>query len=114
MTKTLITISGDDVSPRFDMTSELLIANIVNGILREEPKTILLGKTSSEDLCSFIIMENISCVVCGAIEEKHYKYLLWKKVEVIDSIIGPHQEAILQLTKNNLIAGAILPGSKKR
>lgn len=106
--KTLITISGNDVSARLDMTREVLIANSNKGVLVDEPKTILLSKSSAEDLCSFIIKEDISCVVCGGIEEKHYKYLQWKKTKVLSSIIGPYKEALQLLLKNRLTEGAIL------
>ncbi len=112
--KVLITISGDHISSRLDMTQEVLIAKCRQGEITAEPKTILLGKTSAEDLCNFILQENISCVVCGGIEEKHYKYLLWKKTRVIDSVIGPHHEALQLLLQERLNAGAILSGAKKQ
>ncbi len=111
--KIIITISGDSVSARLDMTRELLIANITNGKLVEEPKTILLGRPSAEDICSFIIREDVSCIICGGIEEKHIKYLCWKKSKVIDSIIGPYQEALTLLLAEQLKAGTILPGARK-
>ncbi len=95
------------------MTREVLIAHYLNGELAEDPKTILLGKTTAEDLCTFIIQENISCVVCGGVEEKHYKYLRWKKTRVIDSVIGPYQEALELLFENQLRAGSILSGARK-
>ncbi len=111
--KILITISGDDIAPRLDMTREVLVINCKNKELTEEPKTILLGKSSAEDICSFIIKEDISCLICGGIEEKHYKYLQWKKTKVVDSVIGPHQQALRLFLKNQLTKGSILPGSRE-
>lgn len=110
--KTLFTIAGDHISARFDMTREVLIAVWDETGLLEEPKTILLDKTSAEDLCNFIIMENIDSVVCGGIEEKHFKYLRWKKAAIFDSVIGPHEEAFERLLTNNLKACTILPGAR--
>ncbi len=112
--KILITISGNNISARLDMTPEVLIADCPNGALAEEPKTILLGRTSAEDVCSFIIKEDISCVVCGGVEEKHYKYLRWKKIKVIDSIIGSHQEALQLLLDNQLKEGSILSSARNQ
>ncbi len=112
--KILLTISGDDISARLDMTREVLVVKSKKGTCIGEPKTILLGKSSAEDICSFIIKENISCLICGGIEEKHYKYLRWKKIKVIDSIIGPHKEALQLLFNNKLQKGSILAGARKQ
>ncbi len=110
--KVLITISGDNISSRLDMTQEVLIAKCQKGEVIAEPKTILLGKTSAEDLCNFILKEDITCIICGGIEEKHYKYLLWKKTRVIDSVIGLHQEALQLLLQEKLKAGSILSSAR--
>ncbi len=111
--KVLITISENYISSRLDMTQEVLIAKCRQGKITAEPKTILLGKTSAEDLCNFILQENISCVICGGIEEKHYKYLLWKKIRILDSVIGHHHEALQLFLQERLTAGTILRGAKR-
>lgn len=110
--KVLFTIAGNHISPRLDMTREILIVEIENEAIKEPPKTILLDKSSAEDLCSFIIKEEIPCVVCGGIEDKHYKYLTWKKTRVIDSVIGPYQDALDLLLKGGLTEHLILPGAR--
>lgn len=110
--KVLLAISGNSISARLDMTREVIVAEYKNNILIEGPKTILLTKGSAEDLCSFIIQEDISCVVCGGIEEKHFKYLKWKKTRVIDSVIGSHQEALRLLLENKLKEGDIIHGAR--
>lgn len=111
--KTLFTLSGDFISSRFDQTQEVLVTTEKNGSLAEEPKTIILDKTSAEDLCNFIIMEEVSCLICGGIEEKHYKYLQWKKITVIDSIIGPYQQALELHLQKQLNSGTILKGARE-
>lgn len=110
--KILLTISGDNVAPRFDMVSELLIASYNPQGLTEKPRIILMAGPSPEELCSLILKEDINIVICGGIEERHYKYLAWKKVEVFDSVIGPFQEVLDLAMNNKLRAGTILPSAK--
>lgn len=107
--KILITIAGNNVAPRFDMVSELFIATCDEQGLVAKPRTILMSRPSSEELCSLILKEDIDTVVCGGIEERHYKYLAWKKVEVFDSVIGPFSEVLRLAKDNRLGAGTVLP-----
>ena len=106
--KYILTIAGENISPRLDMTSEILIATARNGELVEPPKTILLNRPSSEDMCELIIKEGADCLICGGIEERYYKYLNWKKTKVIESIIGTHSEALQLASKKQLRPGTIL------
>jgi predicted Fe-Mo cluster-binding NifX family protein len=106
--KILITITGDDVAPRFDLTTEVLVANAENGQLYGNTRNFLLPRPSTEELCSLILKENVTVVVCGGIEEEHYSYLQWKKIEVIDGIIGPYAAALKLSLTGNLKTGVIL------
>lgn len=112
--KILVTINEKDVAPRFDLTNEVIIAESVDGKIVSKPRSILLSRSSAEELCGLILKENITLVVCGGIEESHYKYLTWKNVEVVDSVIGPYAEAMRMANKETLVAGAILPGAVKQ
>ena len=47
-------------------------------------------------------------VICGGIEEEFYQYLTWKKIEVIDSIMGLYSKALSLLRKGELESGAFL------
>lgn len=109
--KILITIQGNFVAPRFDMVSEVLIASTDGQKLTEKPRTILISRPSADELCSFITKEDIAIVVCGGIEERHYKYLCWTKKKVFDAVIGPYAEALQLVLENRLTSGAILPGA---
>jgi hypothetical protein len=109
--KILITIQGNFVAPRFDMVSEVLIAPFDGQKLTGKPRTILISRPSADELCSFITKEDIAIVVCGGIEERHYKYLTWRKLKVFDSIIGPYADALQLVIENRLVPGTILPGA---
>ena len=106
--KILITILGDDVAPRFDLTTEVLVANSENGKLYGKTRNLLLPRPSTEELCGLILKENVTVVVCGGIEEEHYNYLQWKKITVIDGIIGPYGHAMKLCLAGDLKAGTIL------
>ncbi len=111
--KILITIQENNVAPRFDLTSEVLIADYRGRHIIGKLRIILMTRPSPEELCGLIIKEDISRVVCGGIEETHLQYLVWKKIEVLDSIIGPYREALDMVKEGTLKPGTILSGAKK-
>lgn len=87
MKKVLVTLYGNEVCPRFDHTAEVWIGTYFKAELVEE-RTVVLPAQSAEDVCHTIVAENISMVVCGAIEEEFYEYLKWKRVAVCDFVAG--------------------------
>jgi predicted Fe-Mo cluster-binding NifX family protein len=109
--KILVTIEKSEVAPRFDQTSEILITETAGEKIVGEPRIILLPGTSGEDICGLVTKENISLVICGGIEETHYQYLKWKKIKVIDGVIGPYEQALNFAIAQNLKPGMILPGA---
>ena len=104
--KILITVQKDNVAPRFDLT--LCEDQCILG----KPRTILMTRPSAEELCSLIIKEGINVVICGGIEESHLQYLAWKKIRVVDSIVGPCSEVLVAESAGFLSSGMILPGAK--
>jgi predicted Fe-Mo cluster-binding NifX family protein len=104
--KVLLTINENNIAPRFDLTTEVTIADIDGGLLIAEPRCVLLPGPSGDELCSLILKENIEIVICGGIEEVHYQYLAWKKIKVIDRVIGPSEE-VLKLA----LGGELRPGT---
>ena len=106
--KLLITIWRDQVAPRFDLTSEVLVATVdaTGEVLHS--KTVVLPSVSAEDLCHLILTEGITKVICGGIEEEYFQYLTWKKVKVIDSVIGPYDRALEFARAGKLEPGAII------
>ena len=112
--KIMITTRGDFVSPRFDRSSEVIIATCYDQQLLEEPHSLILSNVSAELICDLALKEKIDVVICGGIEEQHYQFLMWKKIVVFDSVIGPYAD-ILQLAMDSaLMPGAILPGVTSR
>jgi len=109
--KILITIQKNEIAPRFDQTSEILVTEKTGDKITGEPRIILLPGSSGEEICGMAIKENISLIICGAIEDTHYQYLKWKKIKVINGVIGPFAEALEFAATNNLKPGVILPGA---
>jgi len=107
----LITIQKNEVAPRFDQSSEILITETRRGKITGDPRIILLPGTSGEDICGLATKENISLVICGGIEETHYQYLKWKKIKVVDGVIGPYEQALNFAIAHTLKPGVILPGA---
>ena len=112
--KIMITTRGDFVSPRFDMSSEVIIATCYDQQLLEEPNSLILSDVSAELICDLVLKEKISVVVCGGIEEEHYQFLIWKKIMVFDFVIGPHAQVLKLVMDNSLKSGTILPGVTSR
>ena len=108
--KLLITIWRDQVAPRFDLTSEVLVATLDSNGEVLHSKTVVLPTVSAEDLCHMILTEGITMVICGGIEEEYFQYLTWKKVKVIDSVIAPYDRALEFAKGGRLEPGTILSG----
>lgn len=106
--KVLITVLGEHVAPRFDMTKEVVIFRLEEDGEAADERTMVLHQSSPEDLCQLIVSEDVEIVVCGGIEEEYYQYLTWKKLEVYDSVIGPYAQVIARLGDGSLESGHIL------
>lgn len=106
----LVPLLGETVAPRFDLAREVLIARARRGRLSGEPRVVLLPGPSAEEICRLVLAERITHVVCGGIEDVHYQYLTWKKVEVVDRVIGNWEGALRLLLSSELRPGAIVPG----
>ncbi len=106
--KTLICLYGDDIAPRFDLTTEVLIVSFGADGGIEEERNLVLPQASPEKLCHMILTEDVKTVVCGGIEEEYFQYLTWKRVRVLDSVIGPHGRVLERLASGSLAAGEIL------
>jgi len=106
--KILIPLHGNDVAPRFDLATEVLVTVRDKNIAHGEEKIIVLSRASAEKLCHLILTEEVDVVICSGIEEEYYQYLTWKKVRVIDSVIGSWESVLKHFYEGMLRAGDIL------
>lgn len=107
-TKVLICLYGNEVSPRFDLTREVLIAVIDKNAAVRGEREVVLPHASVEMLCHMILAEGIQVVICGGIEEEYYQYLKWKNVKVLDSVIGECKTVLQRIAQGRLKSGDIL------
>lgn len=106
--KVLIPLFGQEVAPRFDLTAEAVIVTPEPGGPGREEKFVVLPQVSAEKLCHLILTEGVGTVICGGIEEEYYQYLVWKRIRVYDSVIGPWDAAFDRFIKNELASGDIV------
>lgn len=109
--KVMIATAHDSVAARFDLTVEAVIADVADGGVSGSPRELLLSEPSGDELCALAVSETVDVVICGGIDEVHYDYLLWKKIRLIDGVIGPYREALQLLAHDRLKANAVLPGA---
>ena len=100
--KVLVALSGVDVCPRFDLTAEVLIARVLPDGKVEARRTVVLPHPSAEDLCHLAIADGVTAVICGGIEDEFHEYLTWKKVRVLDSVMGPSEIALERFAAGEL------------
>lgn len=106
--KILIPLNESDVAPRFDLATEALIVTDLDRPGKTRKKMVVLPSASAEKLCQLIIAEGVQAVVCSGIEEDYFQYLTWKKIHVIDSVIGSSQLALERFMAGRLKAGDVL------
>lgn len=111
--KLLVPLLGENVAPRFDLAVEVLIAEgDTSGTMVGEPRIVLLPGPSADELCTLILKEGVGLVICGGIEESHFQYLSWKKIKVIDRVIGSWRQAVGRVLMSRLKSGEILRENK--
>ncbi len=106
--KALFPVLGADVAPRFDRAVEVVIVEFDPAWAVAGERTVVLPQPSAEDLCQLVVSEGVGVVVCGGIEDEYHQYLTWKKVRVIDSVMGPFRSALRRLRSGRLEPGDVL------
>lgn len=106
--KILIPLYENDVAPRFDLATEVLIVTGIGKTGSGDKKMMVLPRASADQLCHLIITEGIHTVICGGIEDDYYQYLTWKRINVIDSVVGSSQLALKRYAEESLKPGDIL------
>ena len=106
--KLMVVLFEDHVAPRFDQATEVLLVDGGTGDRPADKKVLILPHPSAEQLCQLIITEGVKTVICGGIEEEYYDYLTWKKVDVIDSVIGLGDQALDRFQRQTLRSGDVI------
>ncbi len=108
MKKILITLLRNDVAPRFDLATDVLVARTDDSGRLLSRKTLVLPSGSGEQMCQLVLSEGADLVVTGGIENEYWQYLNWKGVSVADSVMGPYEKALELAAGGKLSADAIL------
>lgn len=106
--RVLITLYRDEVAPRFDLATEILLVTLSPDGVEEDRKTLVLAHASADELCDLILGREVNAVITGGIEEEYYHYLRWKRIDVLDSVAGPAEAALVRYRAGTLRGGDIL------
>jgi predicted Fe-Mo cluster-binding NifX family protein len=108
MKRLLIPLKGDEIAPRFDLAPEVMIVSVTDDGEISEHRLMVMAHASPESLCELILKEKVDVIVCCGIEEEFFQYLTWKKVKVIDSVVGNCENIIESFRLGSLVSGMIL------
>jgi predicted Fe-Mo cluster-binding NifX family protein len=106
--KVLIPLYENDVAPRFDLATEVLIVTRDGKSGSVKKRIVVLPQASADQLCHLIITEGVEAVICSGIEDDYYQYLTWKRIDVIDSVVGSSEEALKRYFEGTLNPGEIV------
>ncbi|WP_243544871.1 NifB/NifX family molybdenum-iron cluster-binding protein [Pseudodesulfovibrio tunisiensis] len=112
MEKILIPLLENDVAPRFDLATDVLVVTVVrldSGEVAERgEKVVVLDQASPEAVCRLVITESVGAVLCAGIEEEYYDFLKWKGVTVVDDVCGSVDAVLNSYLSGELSQGEIL------
>lgn len=106
--RVLVPIYRTEVHPRFDRAGEILLAAFGEDGQVLERKNLVLAQPSADEICNHVLRERVTHVICGAIEEEYYHYLRWKRIDVLDFVAGPAEEALERFIRGELKSGDVL------
>ncbi len=111
MEKILIPLRDNDVAPRFDLATDVLIASVrrdKDTLGNVEKKVVVLDQSSSEAMCRLAISEKIQTVICAGIEDEYHDFLQWKGAKIMDNVCGPADEVLDTYLAGELSSGDCL------
>lgn len=109
-----IPLHREEVAPRFDLATEVLHAEFSDDGAIVKEKLLILPGPSAERLCHMVMTEHIHTLICGGIDQEVYDYLVWKRIRVIDDVIGPGALMLRRYLKGHLKAGDIVISDKAK
>jgi predicted Fe-Mo cluster-binding NifX family protein len=108
MEKIMIPLRDNDIAPRFDLATDVLIVTRLcksEAADTVEEKVIVLDHASPETMCRLAISEKIQTVICAGIEKEYYDFLQWKGAKVLDNICGPVDSVLKSHLAEKLSSG---------
>ena len=108
MEKILIPLLDNDLAPRFDLASDILVVSITretSAMGKISEKVVVLDNPSGEAMYRLIMSENIMTIICAGIEKEIHDFLRRKGITILDNICGP-ADAILEA----YLMGKLSPG----
>lgn len=106
--RTAIPVLGDEIVPRFDLATEVVILQTTAKTNLQEQKNIVLPRSSADELCHILLSDHINTLICNAIEDEYYEFLKWKEIEVYDAVSGAWRHAFERWQSQTLSPGDIL------
>jgi len=106
--KIAIPILGEEIVPRFDLTTEVIILTTSKDSCIQDKKIIVLPRSSPDELCHTLLAQEINTLICGAVEDEYYEFLKWKKLNVFDGVSGTWTHAFERWQTQTLNPGDIL------
>lgn len=104
----LIPLFRNEVAPRLDLAGEVLLVALDDAGNETARSTILLKHPSAEEVCRIAQEERILSVICNGVEEEYWQFLRWKRIDVIDGVMGTAEAAITRYRHGKLRSGDIL------
>lgn len=95
------------VSPRFNHSAEIVTVVIENGRILEK-KIVGLSVLEPFELAEFLTGLDVEGVICGGVKEECRQMLRWKRIRLIDNVIGNVDAVLERFMKGELQPGDIV------
>jgi len=110
--KVAVPLFGQEVSPRFGCSTQVLIAEVTeSGVEVEGAQDLTVTPGQWPELFSNI---GVSVVVCGGIHRRFQQELEQRRIRVIWGVIGPAADALYALQAGTLQRDAFLGHGRQR
>lgn len=114
MNKMLVAIPvfGDEVSPRFGYTTEMILAVIESGKVCSKQKLIVTGQGGMQ-VYSLLLSLRPQTLICGGIHRRWQRMLEHENIKVLWGVVGRVDDALNSFAKGGLnINQFVCPGRR--
>ena len=108
MERLLIPLYENEVAPRLDLATDVLVVDVTMDASGEpawNDKLVVLEQASAENVCKVVLSEKVHTVICAGIEDEYLQFLTWKGVTVVDGVMGPTDTVIERYALGRLATG---------